>query len=147
MSDLPIVLRPAWRTHWFLMVITALSIAAAIAVGIAETTEVPYLREGLWGLAGLLVLVLIYRRFLWRFEVDETRIKTHKGIVSRNQQSVRLKDLRSIELRQSLLERIFNVGNLAFYTAGSAEAEVRFHGVKSPVSVRERIKEIMDAES
>lgn len=146
MSDLPIVLRPAWRTHWVLILFVVLLIAVAIFASVTDTYPISDFPEVLWGLAAVAVVVLVYRRFLWRFEVDETRIKTHRGIVSRNQQSVRLKDLRSIELRQSIFQRLFNVGNMAFYTAGSAEAEVHFHGVKNPIAVRDRIKQIMDAE-
>ncbi len=145
MSDLPIVLRPAWRTHWVLLLFVIAMVGVAAFATVTDGYMVSQVPLVFWAVAAIAVIVMIYHRFQWRFEVDETRLKTHQGIVSRNQQSVRLKDLRSIELRQSLFQRLFNVGDIAFYTSGSAEAEIYFHGISAPTRVRDRIKDIMDA--
>lgn len=147
MSDLPLVLRPAWRTHWVLILFIAAMAGVAVFATATEGYVVSQTPLVFWAIAAIGAIVLVYQRFLWRFEVDGTRLKSHKGIVSRNQHSVRLKDLRSVELRQSLFQRLFNVGDIAFYTAGTDEAEIDFHGIISPMEVRDRIRDIMDAEA
>lgn len=146
MSDLPIVLRPAWRTHWVLMLFAILMVGVAAFATVSDGYVVSQTPLVFWAVAAISGIVIVYHRFLWRFEVDGTRLKAHKGIVGRNQQSVRLKDLRSIELRQTIFQRLFNVGAIAFYTSGSDEAEITFEGISAPMDVRDRIKEIMDAD-
>lgn len=102
-------------------------------------------------IAGLLLLLalitlgfVVFRRFSWRFSINENQVSRQYGIIARNQQSIRINDLRSIELDQSLFQRIFGVGDLSFYSAGSANAEVRFFGITEPVAWRDKISDAMD---
>jgi len=44
-------------------------------------------------------------------------------------------------------QRIFNVGDLLFYSAGSAAAEVEFRGVRDPASVRDLVDQAMDSQT
>jgi len=71
-------------------------------------------------------------RLSWRFELRGGRVSQRYGIIARNEQSVRLNDLRSIELDQSLVQRLLSIGDIAFYSAGSANAEVAFFGIQAP---------------
>lgn len=84
-----------------------------------------------------------WRRFSYKFTVKGSRIIRQYGIISRNQQSVRIEDLRSIELSQTVLQRILNVGVISFYSAGSASAEVVFFGVKGPAELKQQINDMM----
>ena len=88
--------------------------------------------------------MVAFKRFTWKYTIDGNRVSRHYGIISRNQQSVRIRDLRSVELNQSLMQRLFNVGNIAFYSAGSASAEVIFKGVLDPARLRDRIDNMVD---
>ncbi|MEX0914259.1 MAG: PH domain-containing protein, partial [Wenzhouxiangellaceae bacterium] len=92
----------------------------------------------------LVIGFVAFKRFSWKFSIDESRISRSYGIISRNQQSVRIKDLRSIALDQSIFQRIFGVGDLAFYSAGSDDAEVRFVGINRPAEWRDRIDDVVD---
>lgn len=139
-------LRPAWRNYWFGFLLAGLcfliSIAAVLGIA-AERGE--WFGAGTWFFLGLIMLgVVAFKRFSWKYTIDETRVSRHYGLISRNQQSVRIRDLRSIELDQSLFQRLFRVGDLAFYSAGSAKAEVRFFGIKRPMEWRDRIDDAMD---
>lgn len=139
-------LRPAWRTQWFLMLLILVGIGLT---GYVLAARPPVAEEWpvaavLAGLTLVLILVLVYRRFVWKFTIDEGMITRHYGIIARNQQSVRIRDLRSVELDQGLFQRLFNVGDLAFYSAGSATAEVRFQGIKSPADVRDHVHQMLD---
>jgi uncharacterized membrane protein YdbT with pleckstrin-like domain len=147
MRDVLVELRPAWRNYWFGFLVAA--VFMFLALGSAMTPQ----RGGggitigpwVWFLASVAVLgLVIFRRYCWKFIVNGNRVSRHYGLISRNQQSVRIKDLRSIELDQSLFQRLFGTGNLAFYSAGSAAAEVTFVGIKDPGKWRDKIDDAMD---
>lgn len=145
MSTINAVLRPAWRNYWAGFVVAGLLLLVTLAVAAGSTGDAGRLGAGIWFLAALLVLGFVaFKRFSWKFSIDENRVSRQYGIISRNQQSVRIRDLRSIELDQSLFQRIFGVGDLAFYSAGSANAEVKFFGISEPLEWRDRIDNAVD---
>lgn len=148
MAATDIVLRPAWRNYWALLLLVAALFGASVATLFAvETADGdPYLVfSGILAVAAVFVFVVVLlKRLSWKYVVDDQRVTRHYGLISRNQQSVRIQDLRSVELNQSVPQRIFGVGDLSFYSAGSAEAEVGFHGVKGPEAIRDRIDELAD---
>lgn len=149
MVNVLVELRPAWRNYWVGFVLAAIFLALALA-SLASLATIQggiifNVRPWVWLLAALVVLAwVVFRRYSWKFTVNSARVSRHYGLISRNQQSVRIKDLRSIELDQSLFQRLFGTGNLSFYTAGSATAEVTFVGIKDPDTWRDKIDDAMD---
>ncbi len=138
-------LRPAWRNYWVWFLAAGLLLLTALGFLIGEATEGEGWGAEIWLLAAILVMgVVLFKRFSWKFTVDDNRVSRHYGIISRNQQSVRIKDLRSVELDQSLIQRILGIGDLGFYSAGSVDAEVKFFGIKSPAEWRDEIDNRMD---
>lgn len=148
MQETVIELRPAWRTYWAGLLTAVLAALAALAVLFFDEAMPRLLAEaGASVLAAIAMVVGIYtvaKRYSWKYSVTPDRLWRHEGLIARNQQSVRLRDLRSVELDQSLSQRLFRVGDLAFYSAGSAEAEVRFHAIHDPVAIRDRIYGLVD---
>ena len=49
--------------------------------------------------------------------------------------------IQNIEVSQSLLERIFGIGNIGFDTAGTDKVEVKFYGIKNPYEIEKIIRE------
>ncbi len=145
MAELDVVLRPAWRHYWLGLALTAALLLAALgsALGLIAPGGLADFRP--WLLAALALLVFVaLQRFSWKFTLDNTRVSRHYGLISRNQQSVRIKDLRSIELDQGILQRLLGIGDLAFYSAGSDSAEVRFAGIRDPSRWRDAVNNAMD---
>ena len=66
-----------------------------------------------------------------------------RGIIAKNLKSVRLENLRDIELNQTIMERILGIGSLGFSTAGSVGAEVIFTGVLHPQKVKDQVEEFL----
>lgn len=136
-----IIVRPAWRNFWkgiglcSLLLIASGYAYAAGAMGTALTTM---------GLALAASLFVLLERLAWKYYLFSERLTAHYGIVSRYQQTVRLMDIKTIDMSQSIMQRIFGVGDLAFYSAGSDTAEVRFIGVLRPVQWRSRIERQID---
>lgn len=144
-------LRPAWRNQWLLIAFLPLLILAAIGASLADPAAVtsangpagsPTLFTWLALIAA--IVILIYRRYSWRFTIDNVRVSSHHGIIARNQKAVRIKDMRTVELRQGVIQRLLNVGGLAFYSAGSASSDVLFRGIKDPHIVRDDVQRLLD---
>lgn len=86
---------------------------------------------------GALVDVCV-RIFNVRYVVDAQGIEARQGILSLNQTitRVRYEDVRSVEIDQSLLDRILNIGVVAISTAGTDGVEVVFQGVAAPREIQ-----------
>lgn len=147
MPNIDVQLRPAWRNYWagltlaFLLILA--SLASAFGEWVAESAAAVV--TGVLLLLALFTLgVVVFKRFSWKFSIDGNRVSRRHGIISRNQQSIRINDLRSVELDQSIFQRIFGVGDLLFYSAGSDHAEVKFFGIKDPVGWRDNVYNAMD---
>jgi len=100
---------------------------------------------GIWGVAALgIIAFAVLSRHSWKFVIDDNRLTCHYGLVSRKQKSIRIRDIRNIELYQPWGDKVFSVGALAFFGAGSGEAEVIFWGIKHPSDWRDRIQKMVD---
>lgn len=145
MAEVDVVLRPAWRHYWLGLALAAALLLAALASALGLMAWQGLTDYRPWLVAALAVFVfVVLKRFSWKFTLDNTRVSRHYGLISRNQQSVRIKDLRSIELDQGILQRLLGIGDLAFYSAGSDSAEVRFSGIRNPGRWRDAVNHAMD---
>lgn len=141
--------RPAWRSQWFLML---------LAIGLLLIPLLPIIeswRAGEdWRLAldpgfailgvpfAIVLLIMIYRHCSWRFTVDGFSIESRHGIIAREVSSIRVEDVRSINVKQSLFERLLFIGDVEFSSAASPEAEVIFKKISTPMRVKRKIQGI-----
>jgi len=148
MADPQLEMRPAWRNQIFMFIILAFLILSAVSVTFAEGNGSDAATGSssavVWLIAAFTALVIVWRRYSWKFSIDSVRVSSHHGIIARNQKTVRIQDLRSVSLQQGLIQRLLNVGNVAFYTAGSASAEVLYRGIKNPAIVRDDVQRMLD---
>ncbi|MGK7874069.1 MAG: PH domain-containing protein [Xenococcaceae cyanobacterium] len=91
---------------------------------------------------GLGVLILLF----WWLDVAQTtlivtdrRTILRKGIFSRYINEIFHSDVKNIQLRQTLCQRVFNVGNIGISTAGTSGIEIQVNGIPNPEKVREII--------
>jgi uncharacterized membrane protein YdbT with pleckstrin-like domain len=94
---------------------------------------------------GLGILVLLY----WYAKSKSTRlriigdeIELERGLLSKSRVDIDLKKIRSVHVDQTLLQRLFGVGSLQFYTTGD-EPEFVLSGMPDPNRVRDHIKSRM----
>lgn len=150
-TGFPIRLRPAWRTYWDLLTVFGLGlIVGLVLVVLGYFADAFPLWLGMTagpGLAfgGLMAgTVVLERRYSKLYEIERERIVSQAGIFSRSRQTIRLESIRSVDLNQTVIERLLQVGDLAFYTAGSADAEVIFTGVYRPMEVKQYLQELSE---
>jgi len=95
---------------------------------------------------GFIVAVAgLYLRYSYTFYyVTNKRIIYQTGVVSRDHRDCRLERVQNIYVEVAFLDRILNVGNIKFSTAGEIGIEVTFNRVRHPLEIKRQINEIMD---
>jgi uncharacterized membrane protein YdbT with pleckstrin-like domain len=78
------------------------------------------------------------------FTITNKRTKSKKGILARTTREVALKDIRSINLKQSIIERLCNLGTIEIGSAGTAGIEVSFNGISQAPKIKNMITELKD---
>lgn len=91
-------------------------------------------------LASLLILAIIYNRYIWQFRISDDNVQSRHGISTfTKQQSIRLKGIRDIQVKQTTIQRMLDVGDVEFTTAGDSNSKMVFAGIKSPFLLKENI--------
>jgi len=142
--------RPTWRYQWLaILALCALSLVFIFVAiwGLVITSAIDK-RVALGVIAALMLffcLLTIYRRYAWRFNLDEKNIESRRGIIARNLQSIRIQDLRNVNVRQSIMQRLLGIGDVEFSTAAGGGIEVNFFGVDDPVGVKDLAQKLQGA--
>jgi len=72
------------------------------------------------------------------FSVEGQEVSFEKGILNKEHSEVSMANIRTVKVKQSLLERLFGVGTVEIYTAGDAP-EIVARGLPDPHRIRELI--------
>jgi len=135
------IARPAWLNQWwqigimFLMpVVFVLAYLKGNQYFSPENLRVVYVV--IVAVFVYLITVVVYRRYSWAYKIDSVTIESREGLIARNVKSIRIQDLRNINVNQSLIQRITGVGDVEFSSAGGSGIEVVFRGVDKPLEVK-----------
>lgn len=101
----------------------------------------------LWFIPAFIIAQAILRIYDVRYTVDSRGIESKIGILSLSQTITRIRyeDIRSIDTRQSLNERLLNIGTIELGTAASAGLEMTFTGISDPLDLQKRIQAERDS--
>lgn len=147
---------PAWRSQWGLMTIAGVLFAIpflplidhvksgkltdsfrdalnAIDIALLSVFAVPF---------AVVFLIMVYRHYSWRFTVGNGNVESRHGIIAREVRSIRIADVRNINVKQSLFDRLLSIGDIEIGSAGTADIEVVFHRVGRPFAVKRRIQNL-----
>jgi uncharacterized membrane protein YdbT with pleckstrin-like domain len=134
---------PAWRNQWWriaLLVPLPVIFILAFIWGERYYSEV-HLRAllvlvAVAALFGYLLAKILYHRYLWRYTVNLDNIESCRGLFGRKVRSIRLQDLRNINVNQTLAQRILGVGDVEFSSSAGSDVEVIFFGVSDPMAIK-----------
>lgn len=125
-----------FRNHPFLFLFWL----ALIAAGIAGAIMAPTGDYRMVGVAAAFVGIIAL--FIWfvqcksvRLIVTGREVSLRRGILSKSSMEVNLDRIRSVNVHQSLFQRIFGVGSVAVFTAGD-EPEIAANGLPEPARLR-----------
>ncbi|MEZ6048964.1 MAG: PH domain-containing protein [Planctomycetaceae bacterium] len=71
--------------------------------------------------------------------ITNTRIIHRTGLLSKNENEVRIKHVRNVQIRQTFFQRIMNTGYIGISTAGQSGVEIAMNGMPDPDGVQEII--------
>lgn len=100
-----------------------------------------------WFIPFITILFTIIRIYNVRYVIDSRGIESKTGILSMHQRitRVRYEDIRSIELEQTLLERMMDIGDVEISTAATGAVEIIFQGIAAPQEVQDMLQRERDS--
>ncbi len=121
--------------------------AAVDAAGeVAQTTgpDTPW-----WWYAILVAFCLLFP--LWakvktvvssRYTVSRDAVMSEEGFISRRSSEIRIRDIRNFTVDQNIVERVLNIGHVAFSSSAGDRDEVIFRNVSRPQDVKRVVRDI-----
>jgi uncharacterized membrane protein YdbT with pleckstrin-like domain len=126
---------PSWRAilGFYLKGILIAAVLGAIAklVGASSTTVFLIVLV----LIALTVLVGFVKRVATTYTITDRRLNIKRGIVSREIQETRLERVQNVNYRQSVYQRLMQIGDVDFDTAATDDYNFVFAGVAGPADV------------
>jgi uncharacterized membrane protein YdbT with pleckstrin-like domain len=125
---------PSWRSilGYYLKGLVGALVAGAIGYALDGIG----LALGIFLLVDALVLAAGFiRRFATVYMITNERLRIKHGIISRNVQQTDIERVQNVNTKQSVLERMLQVGTVDFDTAGTGDSDFKFAGVEDPEEV------------
>lgn len=96
-------------------------------------------------LVGLTVLTGFVKRVATTYTITDRRLNIKRGIVSREVQETRLERVQNVNYKQSVYQRIVQIGDVDFDTAAGDDYNFVFSGVADPGEVVHRVDQATGA--
>jgi uncharacterized membrane protein YdbT with pleckstrin-like domain len=137
---------PSWRAilafylkGLVVAVVAGLVVALATRIGGDVNTGLVFLVVLV--LIGLTVLIGFIKRVTTTYAITDRRLHIKRGIISREIQQTRLERVQNVNYNQSFFQRLVQVGDVDFDTAGSGDYDFSFDGVANPEEVVQKVDE------
>lgn len=132
--------RPSWRSILGFYIVGLVVVAAAAAIGFFAGGVAIAAAAG--GAAFVLLLIVGWlKRISTRYAISDRRLRIQRGIVARNVEEARIERVQNVNVRQSILERVLQVGTIDFDTASNRPDDTfEFRGIAQP----EKIVQLVD---
>lgn len=155
----PVVVRKVWRSELILLGLFAVSLPIAIILSNQIPSSIVTGEVFSFGGRRLMLSLPLFwlvplgfagyaafRIFDVQYLLDGRGVEARVGRLSFSQRinRVRYEDVRSIEIRQTLLQRALGIGNLEIGTAGTSEVELVLRGIGTPSEVQELVQNERD---
>jgi uncharacterized membrane protein YdbT with pleckstrin-like domain len=137
---------PSWRAI-LTFYVKGILLAAVAGLIVALATRIGGdVDSGLVFVVVLVVLALtalvgFLKRISTTYSITDRRLHIKRGIISREVQETRLERVQNVNYNQGLLQRIVQVGDVDFDTAGSGDYDFSFDGVANPEVVVQKVDE------
>ena len=94
----------------------------------------------LFGLLPIGYAFVIRQSTLLTIRNDELTLET--GLLSRNSTEVKIRDIKTIDVQQSLVNRMLDIGRIRVATAGTEGWEINIEGIEAPNDIRNMIQKL-----
>ncbi|HET8862397.1 MAG TPA: PH domain-containing protein [Solirubrobacterales bacterium] len=126
---------PSWRAilGFYLKGILVAAIVGVIAKLFGAGSGTVFLI--VLAIIALTVLVGFVKRVATTYTITNRRLNIKRGIVSREVQETRLERVQNVNYRQSVYQRVMQIGDVDFDTAATDDYNFVFAGVADPADV------------
>jgi uncharacterized membrane protein YdbT with pleckstrin-like domain len=129
---------PSWRAIvGFYLKGILIAVVIAVIVGLVDSTGLAIV------VGAAIVAVTIFAGFIKRvatvYTITDRRLNIKRGIVARRVQETRLQRVQNVNFNQGVYERIMQIGDVDFDTAGTDDSNFVFAGVAQPEQVVEQV--------
>jgi uncharacterized membrane protein YdbT with pleckstrin-like domain len=130
---------PSWRAilGFYLKGILVAAVIAVIVILAGESTGFAVLVFAV--VVGLAILAGFVKRVATVYTITDKRLNIKRGIIARKVQETRLQRVQNVNFTQGVYERVMQIGNVEFDTAGTEESNFVFAGVGQPEHVVEQV--------
>lgn len=112
---------PAWRTFW-----------APMLLGFVFLFY--------YGVGLVAVPVILFARYRNHYSIrgngGDAEIEARRGLIAKHTSSIRIRDVRNMNVHQSIMQRLMGTGTVEFSSAGGSGIEVAFRDVPRPQQVK-----------
>ena len=133
---------------FLVLLVTLFGVVLALIPGpLVAVLPVPIGGERVAGIVGILLVLLGFLRLLswWivtkldRLVIKEDEIVWTHGLLNKQYTEVNMASVRTVRVRQSILQRIMNAGDVTVFTSGDVP-ELVVRGLPNPGAIRDHIK-------
>jgi uncharacterized membrane protein YdbT with pleckstrin-like domain len=137
---------PSWRSilgfylKWLIVAVVAGGLAALVtAVGDEISFGVIVIVVAI--VMALATVVGLIKRIATTYSITNQRLHIKRGIIARKIQQTRIERVQNVNITQSAIERVLQVGTVDFDTAGTDDSEFSFVGVAQPEQVMQAVEQ------
>lgn len=130
---------PSWRAilGFYLKGIVIAAIIGAIAKLVGASNAIVF--AIVIAIIALTVLIGFVKRVATTYTITNRRLNIKRGIVSREIQETRLERVQNVNYRQSVYQRLMQIGDVDFDTAATDDYNFVFTGVADPGEVVHKV--------
>jgi uncharacterized membrane protein YdbT with pleckstrin-like domain len=138
---------PSWRAilGFYLKGILLAAIVGAIAKLLGAGSGTVFLIVLV--IIALTVLIGFVKRVATTYTITNRRLNIKRGIVSREVQETRLERVQNVNYRQTVYQRVMQIGDVDFDTAATDDYNFVFVGVADPAEVVHRVDQATGAKA
>src|SRR4051794_3261437 len=135
---------PSWRSIFGFYLLGLAAAAVAGAIGYFAADKSTGVAAGVAAVVFVLVLLVGWlRRITTRYLITSRRLQIRRGLLSRNVEETRVDRIVDVTVRQSLWNRILQIGAVDFDNASAQQGDLfRFTGIADPHDVTRAINQV-----
>jgi uncharacterized membrane protein YdbT with pleckstrin-like domain len=131
---------PSWRAIiGFYLKGILVAVAAGVIVTLIDSTSLGLLAFA--AIVAITILIGFVKRVATVYTITDRRLNIKRGIIARRVQETRLQRVQNVNYTQSVYERIMQIGNVDFDTAGTDDSDFVFVGVAQPEEVVQQVEQ------
>jgi uncharacterized membrane protein YdbT with pleckstrin-like domain len=130
---------PSWRAiiGFYLKGILVAAGAAVLAGLLNEGIGLALLTFAV--IVGITILAGLVKRVATVYTITDRRLNIKRGIIARHVQETRIQRVQNVNYSQGVYERVMQIGDVDFDTAGTDDSNFVFAGVDQPEQVVEQV--------